>query len=948
MRRLVPDDRNQLRAEAEARFAEAPPVAGQVPPSAALLHELQVHQIELEMANEELRRHQLELEEAHVRQVDLYDFAPVGYVTLDEKGGIVSANLTAASLLGTERGTLLGRQFPGLVTREDGDRWHLAFVAVLQGGERAVHRLTFTRGDGTTFDGGVICERRSGRDGNQVHIVLTDVTEFGRMEQELRDAAPLLTSEERLRAFFQSTAVGIAITSAGKGIVEVNDCFCVMLGYPREDLSRKTWLELTHADDIGSDAQQFNRVLSGEIEGFSLDKRFIRKDGAVVWTLLSLSCVRRADRSVEYFVAILKDITDRKEAEAALRASEEHRRNLFDNLDAGIVVHAPDTSIVLSNVRAGILLGLTPDQMRGKVAIDPGWRFVREDGSAMPTPEYPVNQVVASGSPVVAQVIGVDRPLSGRTWALVNAYPEFDEARALRQVVVTFVDITSRKEAEQALQASEQRLKAFLDSAGDSIFVLDAATGRLVDCNPQACRELGYTRGEFLALSTSDIEAHLTPDQVAAAIRQAVAETTGFVTGTHRRKDGTTFPVEIRINSLAPAQPELLIAIVRNVSERKQAEERSRSILAAMGEGMVLQDASGKIVACNPAAERILGLSQDQMDGRTSTDPRWRTVHEDGTPFPGEDHPAMVTLRTGKSVSNVIMGIHKPDGTRPWISINAELLRHSATDPPYAVVTTFTDITKPRALQAQLALASRLAAMGTLVAGVAHEINNPLAAALADQEMALSVVKGLKDRIGSGDVLERAAEARRLGEVVEQLTDAQEGATRIERIVKELKIFARPDLSRELVNLADVVKKAMLWLPAAVGKGSTVRVEDGGAPVVQASFGQIEQVVVHLVTNAGKATKPGERGSIIIRVGPGSSGMARLEVVDQGRGIAPERLGRIFDPFFTTRDVGKGMGLGLAISHAIVTAHGGTLTVQSEVGKGSTFRVELPAAPAEA
>jgi PAS domain S-box-containing protein len=142
---------------------------------------------------------------------------------------------------------------------------------------------------------------------------------------DAKRAAELLRErEERLRAFFETSAVGIAITSPQKGWVEVNDQICEMLGYPREELTRNTWLELTHPDDIAPDVQQFNRVLSGEIEGYSLDKRFIRKDGAVVWTLLSLSCVRRADRSVEYFVAILKDISRRKEAEEALHLQQAH------------------------------------------------------------------------------------------------------------------------------------------------------------------------------------------------------------------------------------------------------------------------------------------------------------------------------------------------------------------------------------------------------------------------------------------------------------------------------------------------------------------------------------------------------------------------------------------------------------------------------------------------
>ena len=145
------------------------------------------------------------------------------------------------------------------------------------------------------------------------------------------------------------------------------------------------------------------------------------------------------------------------------------------------------------------------------------------------------------------------------------------------------------------------------------------------------------------------------------------------------------------------------------------------------------------------------------------------------------------------------------------------------------------------------------------------------------------------------------------------------------------------------------MQQALRWLPSAVGQAAIVQVEDGGAPDVLASSGQVEQVVVNLLTNAAKARVPGSANRIIVRVGPGSTGMARLEVADQGKGIEPALRERVFEPFFTTRQTGegKGMGLGLSICHSIVSAHGGTISVESVVGKGLTFRVELPVAPSE-
>jgi PAS domain S-box-containing protein len=388
----------------------------------------------------------------------------------------------------------------------------------------------------------------------------------------------------------------------------------------------------------------------------------------------------------------------------------------------------------------------------------------------------------------------------------------------------------------------------------------------------------------------------------------------------------------------------------------RESEARYRTLVTGMSAGLILQRADGVVALCNPAAGRILGLTTDQLLGRRSTDPEWRAMREDGTPFPGEEHAPMVALRTGKAQTDSVMALHKPDGTLTWVSINSEPLRDDGGK-VYAVLSTFVDITRLKAaeaernkLQAELAQTARLAAMGTLVAGVAHEINNPLAAELAGQGTALEIVREARRALAerSGPPLE--AEIRLLDETVEALSDAQEGGQRVARIVRDLATFASPDPHRSRMRLADVVADAMRWLPATVAKTATVEVEDVGAPEILASRGQIAQVIVNLVTNAAKAARPGTKGKIVVRTGPGDGGTACVEVSDDGAGIGPAVIDRIFDPFFTTRSVGegRGSGLGLAISRSIVEAHGGTITVRSEVGRGSTFRVELPAADYEA
>ncbi|WP_013325375.1 PAS domain S-box protein [Gloeothece verrucosa] len=149
--------------------------------------------------------------------------------------------------------------------------------------------------------------------------------------------------------------------------------------------------------------------------------------------------------------------------------------------------------------------------------------------------------------------------------------------------------------------------------------------------------------------------------------------------------------------------------IFEDISERKrieealrESEERYRSVIAVMAEGIVLHQADGQIIACNHSATRILGLSYEQMMGRTSVDPRWHAIHEDGSPFRGENHPAMVTLRTGQPQSNIVMGVYKPEGSLTWISINSQPLFYPNSEQPYGVVASFTDITERKQLELHL------------------------------------------------------------------------------------------------------------------------------------------------------------------------------------------------------------------------------------------------------
>ncbi len=380
------------------------------------------------------------------------------------------------------------------------------------------------------------------------------------------------------------------------------------------------------------------------------------------------------------------------------------------------------------------------------------------------------------------------------------------------------------------------------------------------------------------------------------------------------------------------------------ISERAVAVENARRLnvlFAAMAEGVVVQDGAGVITAANASAERILGLTVDQIAGRSSLDSRWRSVKEDGLPFPGEEHPAMRTLQSGEPSRDVVMGVHKPGGELTWISINALPLRGEDEQQPHGVVTTFHDISAIKAVQAateRLSRQERLVTTGTLASGVGHEINNPLSFVLANLEFAMDEVRA----IGGG------SPSARLRELLVVLAEAREGGERIRRIVHGLRALAREESEPVATNLEGAVAISISMAGHELRQKATVVKNLAETPLVLADESRLSQVLVNLVVNAAQAfTSPDpEKNRITVTSALEPDGRVSVAVADNGPGVPVDLRRRIFDPFFTTKPVGVGTGLGLSISQSIVASLGGELTIESEEGRGTTFRVFLPVAPA--
>jgi PAS domain S-box-containing protein len=301
----------------------------------------------------------------------------------------------------------------------------------------------------------------------------------------------LRSSELRYRRLFEAAQDGILILDAETGLItDVNPYLVRMLGYTREEFVAKKLWEVGAFRDIEASRSCFQALQKDEFIRYD-DLPLKTKDGRLVQVEFVSNLYLVGDEKV--IQCNVRDISDRKRAEAAQHAKEEAHRSLMDNLEdhwsllnqlpVGVLVHTPDTKVVLSNPEASQLLGISSHRMLGREAGDPVWHFAREDGTPLPISEYPVNLVLAGSCAVKNVILGVSRQRGEvATWVLVNAYPQFDGGHSVLQVVVTFADITNIRSAEKMVKRQLEHLTALteIDHAINFSFDLDLSLATLL------------------------------------------------------------------------------------------------------------------------------------------------------------------------------------------------------------------------------------------------------------------------------------------------------------------------------------------------------------------------------------------------------------------------------------------------------------------------------------
>ena len=491
-------------------------------------------------------------------------------------------------------------------------------------------------------------------------------------------------------------------------------------------------------------------------------------------------------------------------------------------------------------------------------------------------------------------------------------------------------DIAERMRVNEALRASEASYRAIFDAAEDAIFVQDVETGAFVDANPKASAAFGYSRDEFPGLKIGALGSGVPPytrqDALALLARAAAGEEL-HVEWHGRSKDGTLRWYEVFAKRAVIGGRDRILALLRDITARKEAEaalraseEQYRAMFNASIDGLALWNAAGELVDTNPALWRMYGYTEQEFSALPPG--TWAG--------PSYHRQFLGAIAAGASLHSEVMELRK-DGSPLLLDVHAIPMQYQGQ--PH-VLTIARDITERKRSAEQLERQreslhqrEKLAALGSLLAGVSHELNNPLSVVVARAVL-------LEEQ---GDPATRAAALK-----------IRTAAERCARIVRTFLAMARQQKpERGPVAINEVVTAALDLAGYAV-RTSSIEVSLDLAddiPFVLADADQLHQVLLNLVINAQQSLQdqPTPRRMRIASRSDPASGIVRITVADNGPGIPESLRARVFEPYFTTKPIGIGTGVGLAVSLGIVEAHGGTLTVDCPAEGGAVFTITLPA-----
>jgi PAS domain S-box-containing protein len=526
---------------------------------------------------------------------------------------------------------------PGDVSRYQ--QWLLVTGNAANGGIREIeHQLRRNDGEWRWFSSRLMLFSGNHVVSRQVVTATVDITTRKRSDQALR------SSEERFRSIFELGLIGMAITSPGKGILAVNDEICRILGYERAEVLTKTWAELTHPDDLASDVALFDRVMAGEIDGYLLDKRWIRKDGRVVQSTISVKCVRDKDRAVDYFVALLQDITIRKEAEDVLARSH-------SELERGVVERTAQLTAINQELTA----------------------------------EIAQRQRAEAESAALKDALAADLAAMSRLHEFSTRLLQATETTALLdEVLCATINIQDANFGNVQLYNAETGALEILAHRGFDREFLDHFRSVPIDHGAVCSRAL--EGGQRVIVEDVLTDPAFGPHRAIAASAgfRAVQSTPIFgrrgdplgMISTHFRQPHRPSDRQLRFTDLYARFAAELIERQRAEDALRISEGRFRELVRDLPAGVYTCDAAGYITYFNEAAAAIWGRRPDfQRD-------RWcgslHVFSPAGEPVPLESCPMALALEGQPVEPGVELVFERPDGSRRNVVVYPEAIRDAS------------------------------------------------------------------------------------------------------------------------------------------------------------------------------------------------------------------------------------------------------------------------------
>jgi two-component system NtrC family sensor kinase len=746
------------------------------------------------------------------------------------------------------------------------------------------------------------------QNGKPTYLIISwlDVTERKQAEEALRE------SEEKYRMLVEDAPVGIFNTDLKGKVTYVNKKVIEASGYSWEELVGKNGFRLGLFPNgmLTLLAKRMKDRLLGK-PNRTLEMQLKCKDEHWIWVSMESRLLQEQGKPMGLQV-IIRDITERKQAEEALQAEKNKLQSVINAMEDGLTIQDKDYNIIYQNEPLRILFG---DTVGGKC-------YRVYEGSEKLCDGCPVEKAFKDGKSHLAER-RVVLPSGEVTFWENRANPIRDAGGKITSCLEIARNITERKQAEEALAGEATRRRILVEQSRDGIVVLDEK-GKVYEANQRFAEMLGYTPKEVRELNVWDWEAEFPRERVAEMIESVGPEGDYFETR-HRRKDGTLYDVEISTNGAVIAGQKLIFCVCRDITKRKQAkealresQEKLRKMFESVTDGILVIDLDGIIIEANQRMVEIHGLgSKDELLGRNASEFVAPSDHERIA------NNMRQALKQGR-VSGVEYTLLRADGTEFPAELSTSVLK-SAAGNWAGHITIVRDVTERKAMEEQLMLTDRLASIGELASGIAHELNNPLTSII-----------GFSQLLMEGNIADNAREDLKL---------VHSEAKRAADIVKNLLTFARKHAPvKQLAQINNIIKD-VLSLRAYEQKVSNIKVIKHFAPdlpEIMVDPFLMQQVFLNLIINAEYFMAEARSGGTLTITTKSSNDIVRVSFADDGPGIPRENLSRIFSPFFTTKEVGKGTGLGLSICHGIVAEHGGSIYARSQLGKGATFIIELP------